>query len=267
MTDRLVALGDSFSCGEGVGLQFTLDQTWVGLLSSSLGLEMDIVAAPGETAGELRQLQLAVALERSSALATLLVGLNDTIRLDYDAVATRANIAAVVTELCAAYPVVLVGRWHDPLSMFTLPSAARTMMANRIGTVNLAIDEAIAANDRAVCLDLGSLDALRHRWAWAVDRIHPSLSGHRVIAAAAAHALRGHFPWQAPVPMCVPDEKITAFAETRWAIRHGAPWLAQRLRKAVLPAAANVVARNDRAAVGEPGPGGDVPRAQQLANR
>src|SRR5439155_20879217 len=111
-------------------------------------------------------------------LATVLVGLNDTIRLDYDPAATRENIAAVVAELCAAYPVVLVGKWHDPLAMFTLPSSARSMMATRIAAVNSAIDDAIA--DRAVCLDLGALEALRHRWAWAVDRIHPSRSGHRV---------------------------------------------------------------------------------------
>jgi hypothetical protein len=52
VSGRLFALGDSFSCGEGVGMRTPVADTWVGLLAAAMQLEVDRLAVPGMNAAE-----------------------------------------------------------------------------------------------------------------------------------------------------------------------------------------------------------------------
>jgi lysophospholipase L1-like esterase len=273
VNQRLVVLGDSFSCGEGVGVQIAMGRTWVGILAARLELDLALHALPAMTAAEVSAHQLARALDQPAQVATVLVGLNDMIRLEFDAEAASQQVRRIVSELCAVHALVLVGRWHDPLAMFTMPKRLRTVLSTRLAAINAGIDAAIGECDRAVLLDLARIRYLRHRAAWSVDRIHPSESGHRAIAAAATKALGGHgVIASAPVAddLAVPlPAHVSRVDEIRWLIRHGGPWMVERLRKLVLPVVtATTVTRGNCSpvAIGEPALRGVETSSEQLAD-
>jgi lysophospholipase L1-like esterase len=250
---RLVALGDSFSCGEGVGVRVRLAETWVGLLGATLGLDVELLAEAGTTTAEVRQRQLPQALAGPAELVTLLVGLNDVIRAGSDTTASAQHIQALVEALCDRHPVVLVARLHDPLAILPMPPLARRRYAHRIAAVNAAIDAAVTANERAVRLDLGSVRALRERRAWSVDRIHPSPRGHRAIAAEALLALGGRRLARRDVAVLdfatADEQTVSVWDELRWLVCHAAPWLAKRALPVVWPVLSTAVGRGDQGAI------------------
>ena len=241
--------------------------TWVGLLAASLHLEVDLLAVPGMNAAEVRSHQLPRALAAPADVLTLLVGLNDVIRAGFDADATAGEIGILVDALCAVHPVVLVARLHDPTMVLPLPTSVREHYRRRISVVNAAIDAAVKRHRSAACLDLQGIPALRERRAWAVDRLHPSRRGHRLIASAALIEVAGCAPMvRDPAVLdsvAAPDERASRLDEARWLVRHGLPWLAMRLPKAVLVAGGP----HRDAGVDEPGDRRGVPGPEELAHR
>ncbi len=241
MTGLLTAFGDSFSCGEGVGTTIDLDSTWVSLLARSLGFDADVRARPG--AG-LREVAAQVRTVSARAdVATLLVGLNDIVRADFDPDRARQDFARLVAELAATHRTVLVGRWHDPVELrpvpVRMPAQLRARMVARMARVNDAVSAAAALHG-ALVFDLAEIPSLRERAAWAVDRVHPSRYGQHAIAAAAGAVLRDAGYDVRCVPGMTPTQ-ITRIDECRWLVAHGGPWLVKRLRRVALPVAALAV--------------------------
>lgn len=246
MNGRLDAVGDSFSCGVGVGLQIPPHQTWVGLLAESLGLDLALHAAPGMASGEVVRDQLPHATAHRAELATLLVGLNDIIRSAFDRVATRSNIQLIIDELCAAHEVVLVARLHDAVGRLPIPNRMRRHYVSRIFEVNMALDDAVADHANAVMLDLAEILELRADCAWAVDRIHPSRYGHHAVAAAALSALRDpRVPVKELAVAEVPTGAATLLDEIGWFLGQGLPWLVRRLPKVVSGRTADELRRSE----------------------
>jgi lysophospholipase L1-like esterase len=269
MSRRLVALGDSFSCGVGVGVTVPLHETWVGQLGAALGAEVELLASPGLAAGEVLHAQVPDAVARPGDVATLLVGLNDIVRAAFDVDETRANLHAIVRELGAAYPIVLVARLHDAVALLPLPRRMRSRYVHRIKQVNAALDEAVAAHPNALLLDLDHVPGLHARCAWAVDRIHPSRYGHHAIASAALAVLPGTETF-ALSPAAVPETPPNLLDEIWWFLAHGGPWLVSRLPKVVAgrgaePAGAGAQRHVEvGVGVGEPRVGGRVARREQV---
>lgn len=265
---RLVALGDSFSCGEGVGTTIDPASTWVALLARGLGYELEVLATPGASVAEVAADQVGRARSQHGEIATLLVGLNDIVRAGFDAERIRQDLARLVAELAATHRTVLVGRWHDPTGLrpvpVPVPARLRERMVSRMQQVNAAI-AAAAALHAALVFDLAAIPGLRRREAWAVDRVHPSRYGHCAIAAAAA-AVLADAGYAVPLePEQVPGQ-VRRIDECRWLVAHGGPWLVKRLRRVALPVAALAVRGGDGAALAqlEPADGGVVAGAQQL---
>jgi lysophospholipase L1-like esterase len=273
MTNRMIALGDSFSCGIGVGVVVPGDQTWVGLLGAALELDIELLATPGLASVEVLHDQVPVATHRPATLATLLVGLNDIVRAAFDADDTRTHVEAIVDELCAVHDVVLVARLHNAVARLPLPREARRRYAERIAAVNAALTDAVAAQHNAVLFCLDEIQALHARCSWAVDRIHPSRSGHHAIASAALGALHAH--GAAPVSrlnvIVMPDQPASLLAEIIWFLRHGGPWLARRLPKVVFgrPVDGERIAARGHIELEtiEPGGGRASSRAEQVVHR
>lgn len=224
----VLSLGDSFSCGEGVGVRLDIRRTWAGLLAGAIGAHHDVLAVAGATTRQVRDGQLPVALRREPSWVTLLVGLNDAFRPGFDADATGADLRAMVAELRVRHHGVLVVRLHDPGAILPIPQQVRRALRNRTAAVNDAVES--CAGPDVVIMDLAAIDVLRRRVAWAVDRLHPSEYGHAAIAAAAATAIAGpESLWPAAiVPLSVEAPAPTRLAECRWVARHGVPWVARR---------------------------------------
>jgi lysophospholipase L1-like esterase len=234
---RVVSLGDSISCGEGVGLLVEPARTWPALLCRALpNAELLALATAGARVRDVRAVQLPRAVAAEPHLATLLIGLNDVSRADFTPPAFADDLRAVVAALRPCGATVLLGRLHDPCAVVPLPGQLRDRLRLRVDSVNATVDE-VARDPDVHLLDLADIPALRLRRAWAVDRVHPHESTHGILAAAAATALRdAGLPVAAVPPSPLPDSAPRASAEARWVIRHGTPWMAGHLRQVALPA-------------------------------
>ncbi|MFP5218255.1 MAG: SGNH/GDSL hydrolase family protein [Actinomycetes bacterium] len=245
MTLRVVSLGDSTSCGEGVGLSVPLDATWPSLLAAALpGATLLPLAVAGSKVNDVRTVQLPAAVAAEPHLATLLVGLNDVARGGFRPEAFEHHLRHVVRALRRTGATVLLGRLHDPCRHLPLPRGLRLQAAERVAAVNTAVDRAAAepgARGVVHVLDLDAVPELRRREAWAVDRLHPNAAAHAAVARAAAALLRGvglevGTPIACPLPARAPGRASLAW----WTTRHGLPWLAAHVREVLVPALAAV---------------------------
>ena len=217
----LLALGDSFTCGEGVGVHVPLASTWAGVLATALGLEHRSLAVAGSRVRDVVSGQLPAAGE--AAVSTLIVGLNDVARSGFDATAVREGLRTAVHHVADLADIVVVGRLHDPSRMLWMPPPMRSLVRRRLEQLNAAVDEA-GERPGVVVVDLAAVPELQHPAGWAVDRVHPSVTGHRALARAAAAAL-GH-----DLPTAEDVGRAPGLARrVVWSTRHGAPYLAGQL--------------------------------------
>jgi len=227
----VAALGDSFTCGEGVGVRVDPAATWVALLAGALPEGRLLrLAVPGARVADVRTRQLPLLPDRVD-VATLLVGLNDVARSGFAPATVRADLLAVVAVLASRADAVLVGRLHDAAGLLPLPRPVDRAARQRIALVNAAVDEA-AGRPGVRVLDLGRVPVLASPGGWSVDRIHPGPAGHRGMAAAAAEALRaaGRQHVGAVGEEAVPRGPSCG-ARGWWALRHGLPYAAGHLRE------------------------------------
>jgi len=158
----------------------------------------------------------------------VVVGINDTLRGDFDPERTGAAVGRTVAGLRAAGAQVLTMRLPDPGQMFGLPRALARPLARRMRAVNEAIDE-VAQHYGTVHLDATRDPATYERRYWSVDRLHPNERGHRRMACL-FHGLLAESGY--PVG-CGPDPEPsgrppTRLAEFAWMATKGTAWLIRR---------------------------------------
>ena len=221
-------LGDSLTCGRGVGVRVPDHQTWPAMLARSTpGIEVRSWAVPGARLADLRRSQLPwIPAERAKGgVVVLIAGLNDICRSGFDPEQIHRELSLTVSSAQERGATVVLGRLHDPTAMLGFPGAIRAAIGRRLAVVNDAVDAAAAAGTEVYVLDLSSVEALASRGGWATDRIHPSRAGHRAIAFAVAQllfeaGLAGGSRLTAPLPAAGPSALQTAW----WALRHGLPY-------------------------------------------
>jgi hypothetical protein len=166
-------------------------------------------------------------------VASVVVGINDTLRGDFDPERTGASVGRTVAALQAAGAEVLTMRLPDPGQMFGLPGALARPLARRMRAVNAAVDE-VARRHGTVHLDAARDPATYERCYWSVDRLHPNERGHRLIACR-FHALLAAAgfpvgPGLEPEPSGAPPTRL---AEVGWMATKGTAWLVRRSRDLV----------------------------------
>lgn len=227
----LVALGDSTTVGIGDSVPDGW-RGWSRLLADQLAVTHRLaytnLAVSGATAASVRATQLPKAVDLRPQLASVVVGVNDTMRSTWDPVRVRDDILACIGGLADAGAVVMTLRFHDHGSVLGLPEVLRRPLWRRIEVVNDAYDAAHAAYG-GIRLDLTGEPAVYERRFWSLDRLHPSELGHRRLAAAFARALQAHgYPLGCPdVPSLVAR---TRGQEWWWLTSQGLPWLGRRAR-------------------------------------
>ena len=124
--------------------------------------------------------QLPAALALQPELATVVIGINDVLRLNADLRPTGSHIADMFAALNAAVATV---------ATFTFPDLSAVMpLANRLRRLNQLI-LAAAEEHRAVVADLRDHPFSADSAYWHADRIHGSSRGHQVVAATRATEL------------------------------------------------------------------------------
>ncbi|GAA3697515.1 hypothetical protein GCM10022224_074250 [Nonomuraea antimicrobica] len=250
---RVAALGDSVTVGMGDPVR---GRGWAGLLAESLApsgrVELGNYAVCGARVADVVRDQLPRALELRPTVATVLVGVNDTLRGDFDQDVFAADYAHLLARLSETSAVVLTCTLPDPGLMLRLPGALHRPLARRARAINDAV-AGPAARHGTVHLDLACQPALYERRMWGVDRLHPGERGHRHLARlfAAELAARG-LAVRLPDPEPAEPEP-SAWASAFWLATAGTAWLARRCLD-FLPAFARLVADEYRRG---PDPAGD----------
>ncbi len=146
----------------------------------------------------------------------MVIGINDTLRGDFDPERTGASVGRTVAALRAAGAQVLTVRLPDPGQMFELPGALARPLARRMRAVNVAVDE-VALRYGTIHLDAARDPATYERRYWIVDRLHPNERGHRG-------------PGPDPEPSSPPPTRLAEFG---WMATKGTAWLFRRSRDLV----------------------------------
>jgi lysophospholipase L1-like esterase len=237
------ALGDSITVGIGDPVPGGGWRGWAALLAGALDQpELHNLAALGALAVDVERDQLPAAVALAPEVASVIVGINDTLRGDFDPESTSASVGRTVAALRAAGAEVLTARLPDPGQMFGLPGALARPLARRMRAVNAAVDQ-VALRYGTVHLDAARDPATYERRYWSVDRLHPNERGHRLIACrfhgllAASGFAVGDCP--DPEPSSPPPTRL---AEVGWMATKGTGWLFRRSRDLV-PALAALAVR------------------------
>ena len=266
---RFAALGDSVTLGIGDQMPHGGWRGWAALLAGSLAppdqVELCNLARSGALVRDVASEQLPLALSVRPALASVLVGVNDTLRGKFDPAAIAADLENTVAACSTPGP------WCSPRACPTpgCCSGSRPRCAARwpAGPTQInAVLGQLAVRYDLVHVDLAARPEIYDKRMWGVDRLHPSERGHRMLARmfAARLAERGMPPLAPPDPEPANPEP-SAWRQAHWMATKGTGWMVRRSRD-LLPgllqlAAGRVVARGARARAGaDAGPAGTTGR-------
>jgi lysophospholipase L1-like esterase len=235
----LVALGDSITLGVGDPVRLSPSpgqgkgrrgwRGWAALLAETLpDPALHIVAGNGACMADLERDQLPAALQLRPHVASVVIGVNDTLRPNFDPDRIAASAAHVIGALRAAGADVLTMRLPDPGRMLDLPGILARPLARRAHQVNAVMDQ-VARQFGTLHYDAASDSCVYDPQLWAVDRLHPSERGHRHIARR-FHALlaeSGHAMGAPPgaEPINPPPSAAEQFA---WMATKGTAWVVRR---------------------------------------
>src|SRR5215469_2488216 len=226
------ALGDSITLGVGDPVRRGGSWAWRGwaalLAEGTHEPNLHILASCGARFSDVERDQLPRALRLRPDIASVVVGVNDTLRTSFDVAQIAAAAAHTVGSLRAAGAEVLTMRLPDPGRMLGMPGALARPLARRMHEVNAAMD-AVAARFGTLHYDAAGDAECHDPLMWAVDRLHPSERGHRLIACrfhdklVEAGLLTGLRP--DPEPSSPPPTRLAEFG---WLATKGTAWVLRR---------------------------------------
>ncbi|MFG2149397.1 SGNH/GDSL hydrolase family protein [Streptomyces sp. NPDC048696] len=225
---RFAALGDSLT--EGVGDPVPGGwRGWAALLAGDgPGCEFRNFAVSGALTRDVAAEQAPRAREFAPDLASVVVGVNDTLRRSFDIHRIAARLDTVYGDLAEQGAVLLTACLPDPGAMLALPGPLARPLARRQRAVN-AVVHALSARYGAAHLHLAERAWVADRTLWSADRLHPGERGHRLIAVR-CHTLlaeRGVAP--GGPPSAEPDRPPPGTsASLLWLATAGTAWLARR---------------------------------------
>ena len=226
------ALGDSITLGLGDPRPTGTGGGWRGwavFLAEGLpGGQLHNLATTGAQAADVERTQLPRALELRPDVASVVVGINDTLRRGFDVERVHGALAHVIGSLSAAGAVVLTMRLPDPGRMLGMPTSLARPLARRIHEFNVIIDE-VAVQFGTLHFDAARDSQVYERCMWSVDRLHPSERGHRLIACRFHDQLAAHGHPVGPRPSTEPTSPPpTRRDELTWMATKGAKWVLRR---------------------------------------
>ncbi|MFJ2474696.1 SGNH/GDSL hydrolase family protein [Streptomyces sp. NPDC087659] len=229
---RFAALGDSLT--EGVGDR--VDGAWRGwaaLLAEALGTtdepaEFRNFAISGALSRDVHETQAPAALAYAPDLASVIVGVNDTLRHTFDI----HDLAVRLDEVCAALSGngsrLLTACLPDPGAMLALPAPLARPLARRQRAVN-AVVHVLTERYGAVHLHLADISWVENRTLWSADRLHPGERGHRAIARRFHELLTAEGFVLGAAPGSEPEQPVPGrAAKAVWLATAGTAWVARR---------------------------------------
>lgn len=248
---RFTALGDSTTVGIGDPLAGGGWRGWAAILAESLAPPAQVrfanLASVGARVHDVRTTQLPIALAERPHIASVIVGINDTLRSDFDVGRVRDDLDHAIGTLTGCGTTVLTALMHAHGRVFRLPSLLRSALWRRIERLN-AVYEGVSKAHGALCVDLGEHPGTYDPASWYVDRLHPGELGHRLLARSFAEMLlqAGHDLRE--LPSLEPSGGVprTRIHDAWWMVVKGVPWAVRRSRD-LLPYAIDLTLRETAA--------------------
>ena len=227
--ERYVALGDSSTEGLGDPEGGWADRLAVRIARAQGQLDYANLAVRSRSAGEIAATQLAAAVAQRPDLATVVAGMNDLLRRDFDPARVAGEVGAMQRALIAGGATVVT---------LTLPDVSRRLrlgrgFADRTTALNIELRRVSAATG-ARLLDLEPHALVGDPRMWSEDRLHANAEGHARIAAAIAELLGmpdADDSWTQPLPPAPPrPRRAVVVDDAAWVARHVAPWAWRKVR-------------------------------------
>jgi lysophospholipase L1-like esterase len=229
---RIVALGDSASCGVGDPIPDGW-RGWAQILADAIAVDHHVsfckLAVPGATVADARRKQLHEALDHRPTIASLVVGLNDVMRSTWDPDQIREDLLHCAAALAREGALLVTVRFHDHTRVLGLPNLLARPMQRRIQVLNEIYDE-VHERYGTLRLDLDADPTIYDRDMWAADRLHPSELGHRRLARLVAELLlEDCLEFEPPSQTCT-QGRPSRVDVARTIVTDVAPWLTRRVR-------------------------------------
>lgn len=235
---RFAALGDSSTYGIGDPVPGGW-RGWARILADAIGSTHDVsfcnLAVSGAVVADVRHRQLPEALAHQPDLASLVVGVNDTLRSTWDPARIRGELDETAAALAESGALLLTARFHDQGRVLGLPAVLRRPLWRRIEVLNEVYAD-VQARHGGIQVDLAAQEEVWQREFWHVDRLHPSELGHRAMARAfarelGARGLPGRELVFAPPALVRDGGRLPTWRDdVAWMVREGAPWVGRRAR-------------------------------------
>ena len=226
---RIVTLGDSITLGmgdpsPGGGWRGFAEHLAAGLPAP----ELHNLAQIGAQARHVEREQLPAALALRPDVATVVVGINDTLRAGFHPDRTGQAIERTVVALRESGAAVLTMRLPDPARMFGLPDFLARPLSRRMLAVNAQVDR-IAARYGTLHWNAAGDPATYDRLNWSVDRLHPNERGHRLVACRFWDLLDASGCPIGPPPSAEPTSPPpTRRDKIQWMATRGTLWFLRR---------------------------------------
>lgn len=230
---RFAVLGDSLSEGVGDRLPTGGWRGWAALLAEGLA------AAPHDTlvlnaawsgarSRHVAGPQLDAALAHRPHLASVLVGGNDTLRGGFDIGAVARDLHHAMGALRAAGADVLTACLPDAGTVLGLPWPLARPLGRRMRALNDTV-HALSAHHGAVHLHAADRPWSTCPGALSADRLHPSETGHRMLARDFHALLAARGLATGPAPRPEPDGAPPGTAaRVWWMATRGTTWMLDR---------------------------------------
>ncbi|WP_392668877.1 SGNH/GDSL hydrolase family protein [Streptomyces sp. LN785] len=229
---RFAALGDSFT--EGVGDPVPGGRRgWAALLADGIGggrrgVEFRNFAVSGALSADVRDRQAPAAAAFRPDLASVVVGVNDTLRRSFDIRLIAQRLDEVCALLTGGGAVLLTACLPDPGAVLGLPGPLGRPLARRQNAVN-AVVHALSSRYDAVHLHASGREWVSDRSLWSADRLHPAERGHRTVAAGFHALLAARGLTLGSPPGLAPEQPPPSRADSLlWLATAGTGWLVRR---------------------------------------
>ncbi len=181
---------------------------------------------PGAKSSEVRQVQLAKALESEPDICAVICGGNDMLRNGFSPEELYQNLLQTCHSLLARGSEVLMVQLHDPNQLLRVPRLLKRVIRRRVDAVNAVYDR-VAQECDVILIRTRNIPNVHDLGNWHIDRMHPGPFGHQLLAREMAQELQGR-GWDIDLPEVRPLDTESRLTKLLWLMKTGTPWFLKR---------------------------------------
>jgi len=181
---------------------------------------------PGAKSSEVREVQLAKAIESEPDICAVICGGNDMLRNGFNPEELHQNLSQTCHTLLSRGSEVLMVQLHDPNQLLRVPRLLKRVIRRRVEAVN-AVYERVAQECDVILIRTRNIPNVHDLRNWHIDRMHPGPYGHQLLAREMAKELQNR-GWEIALPDVQPLDLQSRAEKILWLIKCGTPWFLKR---------------------------------------